>query len=90
MPSRTVKATDNRLSLHNYEGYARHRCTKRKRAGAICWRPVQWQAIVIIGGAVIRNRTCPHRHPEAAQAMIKFMISPAAAPLLRKVHEEPA
>jgi molybdate transport system substrate-binding protein len=27
---------------------------------------------------------------EAAQAMIKFMISPAAAPLLRKVHEEPA
>jgi molybdate transport system substrate-binding protein len=27
---------------------------------------------------------------EAAQAMIKFMISPAAAPLLRKVHEQPA
>ena len=27
---------------------------------------------------------------DAAQAMIKFMISPAAAPLLRKVHEEPA
>jgi molybdate transport system substrate-binding protein len=26
----------------------------------------------------------------AAQAMIKFMISPAAAPFLRKVHEEPA
>jgi molybdate transport system substrate-binding protein len=27
---------------------------------------------------------------DAAQAMIKFMISPAAAPLLRRVHEEPA
>jgi molybdate transport system substrate-binding protein len=27
---------------------------------------------------------------DAAQAMIKFMVSPAAAPLLRKVHEEPA
>jgi len=24
---------------------------------------VQWQAIVITGGAAIRNRTCPHRHP---------------------------
>jgi molybdate transport system substrate-binding protein len=30
------------------------------------------------------------REREAAQEMIKFMISPAAAPLLRKVHEEPA
>jgi hypothetical protein len=29
----------------------------------IRWQPVQWQAIVIIGAAVIRNRTCPHRHP---------------------------
>jgi hypothetical protein len=27
---------------------------------------------------------------DAAQAMIKFIISPAAAPLPRKVHEEPA
>jgi molybdate transport system substrate-binding protein len=27
---------------------------------------------------------------DAAQAMIKFMISPAAAPLLRRVHEAPA
>ncbi|HEY1270104.1 MAG TPA: hypothetical protein VGH16_22795 [Candidatus Binatia bacterium] len=26
----------------------------------------------------------------AAQALIQFMTSPAAAPLLRKVHEEPA
>jgi hypothetical protein len=25
----------------------------------------------------------------AAQAMIKFMTSPSAAPLLRRVHEEP-
>jgi hypothetical protein len=27
---------------------------------------------------------------DAAEALIKFMISPAAAPLLRKAHEEPA
>ena len=30
------------------------------------------------------------KEQDAARAMIKFMISPAAAPLLRKVHEEPA
>ena len=30
------------------------------------------------------------KEQDAARAMIKFMISPEAAPLLRKVHEEPA
>jgi molybdate transport system substrate-binding protein len=30
------------------------------------------------------------KEPEAARAMIKFMISPEAAPLLRKTHVEPA
>ncbi len=30
------------------------------------------------------------KEPDAARAMIKFMISPEAAPLLRKVHEAPA
>jgi molybdate transport system substrate-binding protein len=47
-------------------------------------------------GAV--NIPCPNsvgvltvsKQRDAAQAMIKFMISPAAAPLLRRVHEEPA
>jgi ABC-type Fe3+ transport system substrate-binding protein len=29
------------------------------------------------------------REPEAARAMIAFMVSPAAAPLLRKTHVEP-
>jgi ABC-type Fe3+ transport system substrate-binding protein len=28
--------------------------------------------------------------PDAARAMIRFMISPEAAPLLRKTHVEPA
>lgn len=44
------------------------------------------------------NIPCPNsvglltvsKERDAALAMIKFMISPAAAPLLRKVHEEPA
>jgi hypothetical protein len=30
------------------------------------------------------------KEPEAARALIKFMISPAAAPLLRKTFVEPA
>jgi molybdate transport system substrate-binding protein len=44
------------------------------------------------------NKPCPNsvalltvsKQPDVARAMIKFMISPEAAPLLRKVHEEPA
>ena len=45
------------------------------------------------------NKPCPiqrrrwsrrRKEQDAARAMIKFMISPEAAPLLRKVHEEPA
>jgi molybdate transport system substrate-binding protein len=43
------------------------------------------------------NKPCPSnvalltgsKEPEAARAMIAFMISPAAAPLLRKTHVEP-
>jgi ABC-type molybdate transport system substrate-binding protein len=43
------------------------------------------------------NLPCPNsiglltvsKERDAAQALIQFMISPAAAPLLRKVHEEP-
>jgi hypothetical protein len=30
------------------------------------------------------------KEPDAAREMIKFMISPQAAPLLRKTHVEPA
>jgi hypothetical protein len=30
------------------------------------------------------------KEPEASRAMIQFMISPEAAPLLRKTHVEPA
>jgi molybdate transport system substrate-binding protein len=44
------------------------------------------------------NKPCPSsvallavsREPEAARGMIKFMVSPEAAPLLRKTHVEPA
>jgi molybdate transport system substrate-binding protein len=44
------------------------------------------------------NKPCPNsvallsvsKEQETARAMIQFMISPEAAPLLRKVHEEPA
>ena len=44
------------------------------------------------------NKPCPNsvamltvsKEQDAARAMIRFMISPAAAPLLRKAHEEPA
>lgn len=44
------------------------------------------------------NKPCPNsvavvtvsRQPELARAMIRFTVSPAAAPLLRRVHEEPA
>jgi molybdate transport system substrate-binding protein len=46
----------------------------------------------------VLNDPCPSsvalltvsKAPEAARAMIKFMISPEAAPLLRKTHVEPA
>ena len=27
------------------------------------WQPVQWQAMVTIGGSVIRMRSRSHRHP---------------------------
>jgi molybdate transport system substrate-binding protein len=45
----------------------------------------------------VLNKPCPNsvalltvsKQQDAARAMIKFMISPEAAPLLRKVHEEP-
>ena len=44
------------------------------------------------------DKPCPNsvglltvsKEPDAARAMIKFMISPEAVPLLRKVHEVPA
>jgi molybdate transport system substrate-binding protein len=44
------------------------------------------------------NKPCPNsiallavsKEQDAARAMIRFMVSPAAAPLLRKVHQEPA
>jgi molybdate transport system substrate-binding protein len=44
------------------------------------------------------NKPCPSsvallrisKEPDAARALIKFMISPQAAPLLRKTHVEPA
>jgi molybdate transport system substrate-binding protein len=44
------------------------------------------------------NLPCPNsigvltvsKERDAAQALIRFMISPAAAPLLRKAHEEPS
>ena len=44
------------------------------------------------------NKPCPNsvavltvsKQPDVAREMIRFMISPQAAPLLRKVHEEPA
>lgn len=44
------------------------------------------------------NKPCPNsvgllavsKEQDAARAMIRFMISPEAVPLLRKVHEEPA
>jgi molybdate transport system substrate-binding protein len=46
----------------------------------------------------VLNKPCPSsvalsatsKEPDAARAMIKFMISPEAAPLLRKTHVEPA
>ena len=46
----------------------------------------------------VLNKPCPSsvallkvsKEPAAARAMIAFMISPAAAPLLRKTHVEPA
>jgi molybdate transport system substrate-binding protein len=44
------------------------------------------------------NKPCPNsvallavsKEQDAARAMIKFMVSPEAAPLLREVHQEPA
>jgi molybdate transport system substrate-binding protein len=50
--------------------------------------PVPGQANIPCPGSVGLLTVSKQR--DAAQAMIKFMISPAAAPLLRRVHEEPA
>ena len=44
------------------------------------------------------NKPCPNsvallpvsKEQDVARAMIRFMVSPEAAPLLRKAHEEPA
>jgi molybdate transport system substrate-binding protein len=44
------------------------------------------------------NKPCPNsvavltvsKEPAVARAMIRFMVSAEAAPILRKVHEEPA
>jgi molybdate transport system substrate-binding protein len=44
------------------------------------------------------NKPCPTsaavlanaKEPEAARALVRFMVSPEAAPLLRKTHAEPA
>jgi len=44
------------------------------------------------------NKPCPNsvallsvsKEQDAARAMIRYMVSAEAAPLLRKVHEEPA
>jgi ABC-type Fe3+ transport system substrate-binding protein len=46
----------------------------------------------------VLNKPCPSsvallttsKEPDAARAMIRFMVSKEAAPLLRKTHVEPA
>jgi len=34
-----------------------------KALAVIRWQPVQWQAMVRSGGALILTRNCPQRHP---------------------------
>src|SRR3546814_10882970 len=34
-----------------------------KALPVIRWHPLQWQAPVSIGGALMRKRSAPHRHP---------------------------
>ncbi|MEO5492950.1 MAG: hypothetical protein ABIR08_02865 [Sphingomonas sp.] len=34
-----------------------------KALALMCWQPVQWHSIVIIGGLVMRKRTLPQRQP---------------------------
>ncbi len=41
---------------------------------AIRWQPVQWQAMVRSGGALILSRTCPQRHPPSRGRFRSLMI----------------
>jgi len=46
---------------------------KEKALAVIRWQPVQWQAIVRRGGALILSRTCPQRHPPSQGRFQSFM-----------------
>jgi hypothetical protein len=46
-----------------------------KALALIRWQPVQWQAIVSSGGAVILSRTWPQRHPPS-QGKLHLLIVP--------------
>jgi len=51
---------------------------KEKALALIRWQPVQWQAMVMIGGALILSRTCPQRHPPSQgrfQSLMRCSLS---------------
>jgi hypothetical protein len=54
-----------------------------KALAVIRWQPRQWQTMVRISGSVIRNRTCPHRHPPSI-GLVSLMEHPPAPPALSK------
>ncbi|MNL66843.1 hypothetical protein D3C87_1913690 [compost metagenome] len=43
---------------------------QEKALALIFWQPLQWQAMVIIGGAVIFTRTSPQRQEPSAGSFI--------------------
>jgi hypothetical protein len=55
---------------------------KEKALAVIRWQPVQWQAIVRSGGALILSRTCPQRHPPS-QGRFQSLIIGMARSFLR-------
>lgn len=56
----------------------------------IRWQPVQWQAMVRSGGAVILNRTLPQRHPPSRDTFESLISCPrgvaVAAPIIHAAH----
>ena len=53
MTGRPMQSADDRLSVRHRESLARNAALKEKALAVIRWQPVQWQAMVRSGGALI-------------------------------------
>jgi hypothetical protein len=56
---------------------------KEKALAVIRWQPVQWQAMVRSGGALILSRTCPQRHPPSQGKLHSLIVLLRSRPATR-------